>query len=51
VFVFLAGLVMLWFALRLYELRDRASARRLMLSSVTYITLIQAVYVIDKFLG
>lgn len=50
VLIFLAGLVMLWFALRLYELRDRASARRLMLSSVSYITLIQIVYVIDKFL-
>jgi protoheme IX farnesyltransferase len=51
VLIFLAGLVMLWFALRLYELRDRASARRLMLSSVSYITLIQIVYVIDKFLA
>lgn len=51
VLIFLAGLVMLWFALRLYELRDRASARKLMLSSVSYITLIQIVYVIDKFLA
>lgn len=51
VLIFLAGLVMLWFALRLYELRDRASARRLMLSSVSYITLIQIIYVIDKFLA
>jgi protoheme IX farnesyltransferase len=51
VLVFLMGLVMLWFALRLYELRDRKSARSLMLSSVTYISLIQIVYVIDKFLS
>ncbi|MEJ2585493.1 MAG: heme o synthase [Robiginitalea sp.] len=51
VLIFLSGLVMLWFALRLYELRDRKSARSLMLSSVTYISLIQIVYVIDKFLS
>jgi protoheme IX farnesyltransferase len=51
VLIFLMGLVMLWFALRLYELRDRKSARSLMLSSVTYISLIQIVYVIDKFLS
>ena len=50
VVIFLMGLVMLWFALRLYERRDRKSARSLMLSSVTYISLIQIVYVIDKFL-
>lgn len=51
VLIFLMGLVMLWFALRLYELRDRKSARSLMLSSVTYISLIQIVYVADKFLS
>ena len=51
VLIFLMGLVMLWFALRLYELRDRKSARSLMLSSVSYISLIQIVYVIDKFLS
>ena len=50
VMIFLMGLVMLWFALRLYELRDRRSARSLMLSSVTYISLIQIVYVVDKFI-
>ena len=51
VLIFLAGLVMLWFALRLFELRDRASASKLMLSSVSYITLIQIVYVVDKLLA
>ena len=48
--VFLMGLVMLWFALRLYEKRDRQSARSLMLSSVTYISLMQIVYVVDTFM-
>jgi protoheme IX farnesyltransferase len=51
ILIFLMGLVMLWFALRLYELRDRSSARSLMLSSVTYISLIQIVYVVDKFIS
>ncbi|MFM1877835.1 MAG: hypothetical protein RLZZ241_701 [Bacteroidota bacterium] len=50
VLVFLMGMVMLWSALRLYERRDHKSARNLMLSSVSYITLIQVVYVIDKFI-
>ena len=49
--VFIMGLVMLWYALRLYEMRDHKAARNLMLSSVSYITLMQVVYVIDKFLS
>ena len=49
VLVFLMGLVMLWFAFRLYEKRDNAAAKKLMLASVSYITLMQIVYVIDKF--
>ena len=48
VLVFLLGLVMLFFAFRLYEKRDNQTARKLMLASVSYITLIQLVYVIDK---
>ena len=51
VIVFLMGAVMLGFAFRLYSKRDNASARKLMLASVSYITLMQIVYVIDKFLG
>ncbi|MEM7484111.1 MAG: heme o synthase [Bacteroidota bacterium] len=51
IIVLLAGLVMLGFAFKLYEKRDNPSARRLMLASVTYISLIQLVFVIDKFSG
>ncbi|MFS4466930.1 heme o synthase [Maribacter sp. 2210JD10-5] len=51
ILIFLMGGVMLFFALRLYTSRDNASARKLMLASVTYITLMQVVYVIDKFLA
>jgi protoheme IX farnesyltransferase len=50
VLVFLMGLVMLFFAMRLFEKRDNGSAKRLMLASVSYITLMQLVYVADKFL-
>ncbi|WP_425235857.1 heme o synthase [Ulvibacterium sp.] len=50
ILIFLMGLVMLLFAFKLYEKRDNASARRLMLASVSYITLMQVVYVIDKFI-
>ena len=48
--VFLMGMVMLFFAFRLFEKRDNGSARKLMLASVTYITLMQVVYVVDKFI-
>jgi protoheme IX farnesyltransferase len=51
VVVFFLGAVMLGFAFKLYTKRDNASARKLMLASVSYITLMQIVYVIDKFLG
>lgn len=44
------GLFMLYWAIKLYQLRDAKTAKRLMLSSVTYITLLQIVFVVDKFL-
>jgi protoheme IX farnesyltransferase len=50
ILVFLMGMVMLIFAFRLYEKRDNVSARKLMLASVSYITLMQIVFVIDKFI-
>ncbi len=51
ILVLLAGLTMLFFAFRLYEKRDNVTARRLMLASVTYISLIQIIYVVDKFIS
>lgn len=50
ILIFLMGMVMLFYAFRLYEKRDNVSARKLMLASVSYITLMQLVYVIDKFI-
>ncbi len=49
VVIFLMGSAMLFFAFRLFEKRDNASARKLMLASVSYITLMQVVYVLDKY--
>ncbi|PXY45513.1 heme o synthase [Flavobacterium hydrophilum] len=50
VLVFLLGLWMLFYAVRLYQLRTAKSARTLMLVSVSYISLLQIVYIVDKFL-
>ncbi len=48
--VFLLGLWMLYFATKLYQERTTKAARSLMLASVSYISLLQLVYIIDKFL-
>ncbi|MFD0963631.1 heme o synthase [Pseudofulvibacter geojedonensis] len=50
IIVFLFGLGMLYYAILLYRKMDAKTARQLMLASVSYITLVQIVYVIDKFL-
>lgn len=50
IIIFAMGLVMLFFAFRLYDNRDNPSAKKLMLASVSYITLMQIVYVVDKFI-
>ena len=44
-----AGITMLIFGLRLYNNRSNQAAKQLMLVSVSYITLIQIIFVIDKF--
>lgn len=48
--VFLLGVWMLFYAVKLYKLRTAKAAKTLMLVSVGYITLLQLVYIIDKFL-
>ncbi|MEK6451593.1 MULTISPECIES: heme o synthase [Myroides] len=50
VLVFIAGLWMLSAGVKLYKKRTDKAARSLMLVSVTYISLIQIIYVLDKFL-
>jgi protoheme IX farnesyltransferase len=48
--VFLLGIWMLYAGFELYKKRDSKAARKLMLISVSYITLLQLVYIADKFL-
>ena len=50
ILVFLLGLWMLYYAVRLYKRRTAKAARTLMLVSVSYITLLQLIYIFDKFL-
>ena len=49
VVVFLLGCWLLFYAIQLYKNREAKTAKKLMLVSVTYITLLQIIYVIDKF--
>ncbi|MCL5130173.1 heme o synthase [Algibacter sp. L4_22] len=51
VIVFILGLGMLHYAIQLFKKMTEQSAKELMLSSVAYITLVQIVYVIDKFIS
>ncbi|WP_147678907.1 heme o synthase [Algibacter pacificus] len=51
VIVFICGLGMLYYAIQLFKKMTEKSAKELMLSSVTYITLVQIIYVIDKFIS
>lgn len=48
--VFLLGIWMLFAAIRLYKEMDAKAARKLMIVSVTYISLVQIIFVLDKFL-
>ena len=50
VLVFLLGIWMLFYAVRLYKVRTAKAARTLMLVSVSYISLLQIVFIVDKFL-
>ena len=50
ILVFLVGLWMLLYAVKLYHARTPKAARALMLVSVSYITLLQIIYITDKFL-
>lgn len=50
VVVLLLGLWMLLYAVKLYSKMDAAAARKLMLVSVSYISLLQIIYIVDKFI-
>ena len=48
--ILLLGIGMLYYAVRLYKDRTSQAAKKLMFASVSYITLLQIVYVLDKFI-
>nr|WP_117434218.1 heme o synthase [Flavimarina sp. Hel_I_48] len=50
VLVGLLGIAFLYYAFLLYKRMDAITAKRLMLMSVSYITLVQIIYVADKFI-
>lgn len=50
VLIALIGGVMLYYAFKLYNSESNVDARKLMLASVFYITIVQIIYVVDKFL-
>uniref|UniRef100_UPI00404B21C9 heme o synthase n=1 Tax=Flavobacterium sp. TaxID=239 RepID=UPI00404B21C9 len=50
IILFLLGLWMLYYAVDLFKKRDAKAARKLMLVSVSYITLLQLIYIADKFI-
>ena len=50
IIVALLGVYMLYFGVKLHKSQENSDARKLMLSSVLYITVVQIVYVVDKFL-
>ena len=51
IIVLLLGFVMIFYAFRLFKERSIKAAKQLMLSSVFYITMLQIIYVADKFLS
>ncbi len=50
IIVLFLGLGMLYYAIQLFKKMTEKAAKQLMLASVSYITLIQIVYVVDKFI-
>ena len=50
ILVFLAGLGLLFYAFKLHQLQTTKAAKTLMLVSVSYITFLQLIYIIDKFI-
>jgi len=50
ILILILGGFLLRYAIRLYKVRDAKTAKQLMLASVSYITLLQIIYVADKFI-
>ncbi|WP_343911618.1 heme o synthase [Aquimarina litoralis] len=50
ILILILGIFLLRYAIRLYKVKDAKTAKQLMLASVSYITLLQIIYVADKFI-
>ncbi|MDT0293457.1 heme o synthase [Mesonia ostreae] len=50
VLILILGLGMLYYAYKLFQNRDEISAKKLMFASVSYITVLQIIYVLDKYI-
>ena len=50
ILVLAAGVWFLYYAIRLFKIMTEKAAKQLMLVSVSYITLVQIIYVVDKFI-
>ncbi|MGY3791475.1 heme o synthase [uncultured Aquimarina sp.] len=50
ILILILGVFLLRYAIRLYKVKDAKTAKQLMLASVSYITLLQIIYVADKFI-
>ena len=50
ILVLLIGFIMLYFAIKLYQNRTSESAKNLLLASISYITALQIIFIIDKFI-
>ncbi|CAM1356473.1 Protoheme IX farnesyltransferase [Tenacibaculum halocynthiae] len=50
VIILLLGILMLFYGIKLYKSEENIDARKLMLASVFYITIVPIIYVVDKFL-
>lgn len=50
IIVFALGIIMVYYAMQLFKTRTSKAAKQLMLASVFYITILQIVYVADKFI-
>jgi protoheme IX farnesyltransferase len=50
IIIFILGIWLIYWAFQLYQKKDTQTAKKLMLASVSYISMIQIVYVLDKFI-
>jgi protoheme IX farnesyltransferase len=50
ILILIIGLYLLYYAIKLMQLKTKDAAKKLMFASIGYITILQLIYVIDKFI-